>query len=217
MYTACLSATCACCVCILQTCAAQICVCAEASDRGASPGGRGGTFSRSARLENSGVCQGRSPWRPARITRGPWGYSELFGVTANASQSLLCSGPLLGPQLRSLSLALVLASSASSTEPLVHSLCIIHHSSAEGARGAPSCSGRRRPWAGRGGRSRCPAKWLLRFETTFARGCRRWRPSLAAIMAVGPLGEVWGEAPMVDDGDVDIVTMDAYLPLMRLW
>ena len=72
-----LPATCACCVCI--------CVCAEASARGASPGGRGGTFSRSARLENSGVCQGRSPWRPGRTTRGPWGYSVCHRDTANAS------------------------------------------------------------------------------------------------------------------------------------
>ena len=36
-------------------------------------------------------------------------------------------------------------------------------------------------------------------------------------MAVGPLGEVWGEAPLEDDGDVDIVTMDDYSPLMKLW
>ena len=64
---------------------------------------------------------------------------------------------------------------------------------------------------------RCPAIWNLRFETTFARGCRGCRPSLAAIMAVGPLGEVWGEAPLEDDGDVDIVTMDDYSPLMKLW
>ena len=49
-----------------------------------------------------------------------------------------------------------------------------------------------------------------------ARGCRGWRPSLPA-MAVGPLGEVWGEAPLEDDGDVDTVTMDDYSPLMKLW
>ena len=65
---------------------------------------------------------------------------------------------------------------------------------------------------------RCPLIWFVRTATTpFARGCRGWRPSLAAIMAVGPLGELWGEAPMVDDGDVDIVTDDGSCPLVMLW
>ena len=35
-------------------------------------------------------------------------------------------------------------------------------------------------------------------------------------MAVGPLGEIWGEAPLVDDGNVDIVTDDGSSPLMEL-
>ena len=111
-------------------------------------GGLPGTFSLAARQDNPGTLG---------LQRLPPRYSEC-------QPRLLCSGPLPGPQLRSLSPALVKTRQASSTEPLVLLQCIIHHSSAEGARGAPGCSGRCRPWAGHGGRrhavrsdGRCPS------------------------------------------------------------
>ena len=106
-----------------------------------------GTFSLAARQDNPGTLG---------LQRLPPRYSEC-------QPRLICSGPLPGPQLKSLSPALVITRQASSTEPLVLLQCIIHHSSAEGARGAPGCSGRHRPWAGHGGRrhavrsdGRCP-------------------------------------------------------------
>ena len=115
-------------------------------------------FPRAARLDKSGVCQGRSPWRPAGSNPGDPGVTAVATeVTANASRTLLCSGPLPGLGLCSLSPTLVKTRQASSTEPLVLLQCIIHHSSAEGARGAPGCSGRRRPWAGHGGEAPCRA------------------------------------------------------------
>ena len=120
-------------------------------------------FPRAARLDKSGVCQGRSPWRPAGITRGPWGYSGCHrGYSECQPDSIMFRTPS-GPGTCSLSPTLVKTRQASSTEPLVLLQCIIHHSSAEGTRGAPGCSGRRRPWAGHGGRrhavrsdGRCP-------------------------------------------------------------